>query len=414
MLRTLATKVRPDAGDGSETPPVSGPTRRRPLSRSRVLASRKKRRNQNRGGRPDFLVDSTPNSLSLDDTGGAVSAPPASLGRRAAEDPRVSRSAATVGDMVVKEKEIEKQQQMKKPERGSEAAKEGDSDGDSEGSGVADTRGGGGLKVPAASEEHLLMVENAAVESLTGAMDSAAAVNQEVVPAAEGTAKGQGETEAAGISLMHGLVGASAIAAVADGGKAGNVVAVDEGGKRPLDEIPVTMTDVSGEVEAFEYVDHGQSAAHANEDEGESSSTGREIGSGSAAAEPDLEHAAASSSAVADGAAGGSSVDGSTDDSGAPGVEDDVPAKTVVAAETKSEDPDHLLPAVDEADATECSSEQLANSPGDVGKEAAPEEGVAESASDGEQNRGTGGMSTAAGASAETTSLKTADARWGL
>ncbi|CAN0524510.1 unnamed protein product, partial [Ectocarpus sp. 12 AP-2014] len=131
----------------------------------------------------------------------------------------------------------------------------------------------------------------------------------------------------------------------------------------------------------------------------------------SAAAEPDLERAAASSSAVADGAAGGPSVDGTTDDSGAPRVEDEVSAETVVAVETKGEDPDYLLPAVDEADATEPSSEQLASSPGDVAKEAAAEEGVAESGSDGEQTRGSGGMSTAAGAGAETTSLETADAR---
>ncbi|CAN0593616.1 unnamed protein product, partial [Ectocarpus sp. 12 AP-2014] len=95
-------------------------TRRRPLSRSRVLASRKKRWNHNRGGGTDFRFDYIPNSLSLDDAGEAASAPPVSLGRRAAEDPRVSRSAATVGDMVMKEKEMEKQQQMKKAGRGSE------------------------------------------------------------------------------------------------------------------------------------------------------------------------------------------------------------------------------------------------------------------------------------------------------
>ncbi|CAM9696938.1 unnamed protein product, partial [Ectocarpus fasciculatus] len=88
---TEIPKVRPDVGDASETPPVSGPTRRRPLSRSRVLASRKKRRNQYRGSGPDFPVDSAPNSLSLDDAREALSTPPASLGPRAAEDPRVSR-----------------------------------------------------------------------------------------------------------------------------------------------------------------------------------------------------------------------------------------------------------------------------------------------------------------------------------
>lgn len=306
----------------------------------------------------------------------------------------------------MKEKEMEKQQQMKKAGRGSEAVKEGDSGGDLGSSIVSDTRGGGGLKVPA--EEHLRTVESAAAASPSGAMDAAAAVDEEVAPAAEGTAKEQGETEVAGVSLMHGLVGVSAIAAVADGGKAGNVDAADDGGKRPLDEIPVAMTDVSGEVEAFEYVGHGQSAAHANEDKGESSSTGGR----SAAAEPNLERAAASSSAVADGAAGGPSVDGSTDDSGAPCVEDNVPAETVVAVESKGEDPHNLLPAVDESDATKSSSEQLASSPGDVAKEVAA--GVAESASDGEQTRGSGGVSTAAGAGAETTSLETADARWGL
>ncbi|CAB1114128.1 unnamed protein product [Ectocarpus sp. CCAP 1310/34] len=408
---TEVPKVRPGVGDASETPPASGPTRRRPLSRSRVLASRKKRWNQKRGGGPDFRFDYMPNSLSLDDAGEAVSAPPMSLGRRTAEDPRVSRSAATVGDMVMEEKEMEKQQQVKEAGRGSEAAKEGGSSRDLGGSIAADTRGGGGLKVPA--EEHLRTVESAAAVSPSGAMDAAAAADEEVALAGEGTAKEQRETEVAGVSLMHGLVGVSAIAAVADGGKAGNVDAADEGGKRPLDEVPVATTDVSGEVEAFEYVDHEQSAAHANDDKGESSSTEGEIGSGSAAAEPDLEHAAASSSVVADGAAGGSSVDGSTDDSGAPCVEDDVSAETVVAVETKGEDPDYLLPAVDEAEATESSSEQLASSPGDVAKEAAAEQGVAESGSDGEQTRGSGDMSTAAGAGAETTSLETVDARWG-
>ncbi|CAN0527271.1 unnamed protein product, partial [Ectocarpus sp. 8 AP-2014] len=51
-----------------------------------------------------------------------------------------------------------------------------------------------------------------------------------------------------------------------------------------------------------------------------------------------------------------SSVDGSTDDSGVPDVDDNAPVETAVAVETEGEDSDSRLPATDEAGATDSSS----------------------------------------------------------
>ncbi|CAM9391080.1 unnamed protein product [Scytosiphon promiscuus] len=113
--------------EAAEPPPVSGPTRRT-LSRSRVLASRKKRRDENRtrglhlpiGSSPDPSLETTLSAASVSATGG----------RRRVEDPVLARSAITVGDVVISEKRMaqrqkrqDKQEQQQKQSRQQRPAK---------------------------------------------------------------------------------------------------------------------------------------------------------------------------------------------------------------------------------------------------------------------------------------------------
>ncbi|CAB1114127.1 unnamed protein product [Ectocarpus sp. CCAP 1310/34] len=190
-------------------------------------------------------------------------------------------------------------------------------------------------------------------ENVPATMDAAAAVDVEVAPAGENTV-GQGETEAAGEVSTDGVGDVSGAAAEVE-----IIVAVDK-------------------------------------DAGGQSLTGPNA---------DLEDLMASSSGTADVAARDSSVDGSPDDSAAPGVDDKSPAEASVAVNTEGEDTDHTLTATDQADVKiGFSSEQFAN-------DATADRGVTESAIDGEQTTDSGGISKTAGAGGKSPSLETADAR---
>ncbi|CAM9585076.1 unnamed protein product, partial [Ectocarpus sp. 12 AP-2014] len=113
----------------------------------------------------------------------------------------------------------------------------------------------------------------------------------------------------------------------------------------------------------------------------------------------------ASSSGTADVAARNSSVDGSQDDSGVPGVDDESPAQASVAVNTEGEDADHALTATDQVDVKIGSpSEQFAN-------DATAEKVATESAIDGEQATDSGGVSNTAGAGGKSPTLETVDAR---
>ncbi|CAN0475865.1 unnamed protein product, partial [Ectocarpus sp. 12 AP-2014] len=208
--------------------------------------------------------------------------------------------------------------------------------------------------VTADTQVSVRTVENAAVVDLPAIMDAAAAVDVEVAPAGEKETVGQGETEAAG-ELSTDAVG-----------------------------------DVSGaaaEAEIFVALD---------KDADGQSLTGPKA---------DLGDLMASSSGTADVAAQDSSVDGSPDDSGVPGVDDENPAQASVAVNTEGEDADHALTATDQVDVKIGSpSEQFAN-------DATAEKVTAESAIDGEQATDSGGVSNTAGAGGKSPSLETVDAR---
>ncbi|CAN0216487.1 unnamed protein product, partial [Ectocarpus sp. 13 AM-2016] len=225
---------------------------------------------------------------------------------------------------------------------GGSEAKKPESDAGSESSVTASTQGAEELVVPSASEEPAPKVEKA-----TAAVDGTAAVDEAVTsPGMERTVE-QGETEAAGVSLMDGAVDLSGLRGLGDGGT----------------------------------ISVGRSS-----DEGSSSST-------------------------ADSARGKSSVDEMRSGSGAPGAGDNGQAGAVVAEDSPSEDSDDALTESDEANVeVGSSSEQLSGSPRDTAKEATAGEGVAESSSDKEAT-GSGMMPTTSGAGVETTFLEPADVR---
>ncbi|CAN0551317.1 unnamed protein product, partial [Ectocarpus sp. 12 AP-2014] len=225
---------------------------------------------------------------------------------------------------------------------GGSEAKKPESDAGSESSVMAGTQGAEGLVVPSASEEPLPKVEKATV-----AADGTAAVDEAVAFPGEERTVGQGETEAAGVSLIGGAVDVSGLGGLGDGG----TLSVDR-----------------------------------------SSSEG-------------------SSSSTADGARGESSVDELRSGSGAPGAGDKGQAGAVVAQDSPSEDSDDLMAGDEANVEVGSSSEQLPGSPWDTAKEARAEERVVESSSEREEASGGDIMSTASGAGVETTLLQPADAR---
>ncbi|CAM9170460.1 unnamed protein product [Ectocarpus sp. 6 AP-2014] len=222
---------------------------------------------------------------------------------------------------------------------------------------TADRQEAKGLAVPSAFEEPAPKVEKATV-----AVDDIAAVDETVASPGEERPGGGVETEAAGVSLMGGVVDISGVGGFGDVGSA--------------------------------------------------SMDGSSDGVTTAGPEPDLKGDEGSSTSTADGAAGESSVDEMMDGSGALDAEDDSLAEAVVAEDSPAEESDDALTAGDEANVeVGSSSEQRASSPRDTAKEATAEERVAESSSGREEGTGSGIMSTASGAGVETTSLETADAR---
>ncbi|CAM9585146.1 unnamed protein product, partial [Ectocarpus sp. 12 AP-2014] len=106
---------------------------------------------------------------------------------------------------------------------GSEAKKP-ESDAGSESSVTAGTQGVEGLVVPSASEEPLPKVEEATV-----AVDGTAAVDEAVASPGEERTVGQGETEAAGVSLIGGAVDMSGLGRLGDGGTLSVRRSSDEG-----------------------------------------------------------------------------------------------------------------------------------------------------------------------------------------
>ncbi|CAM9642906.1 unnamed protein product, partial [Ectocarpus fasciculatus] len=239
----------------------------------------------------------------------------------------------------------------------SEATTTGERGGGLESSVTADTQGAEGLAVPSVAEEPVPKAEKATV-----AVDDTAAVGEAVASPGEEKTGGQMETEAAEVSLMGGAVDMSGLGGSGDGG------AVCVG--RSSDGV----TTVGPE-------------ANIKNDKG-------------------------SSSAAADGDAGDSSVDRLKSGSGAPDAGDDSQAEAVVAVDSPGEASDDAFTAGDAANVeTGSSSKQLLSSPRDRAKEAAAEERVAESCLEKEEATGSGMMSTASGAGAETTSVETVDAR---
>ncbi|CAM9551674.1 unnamed protein product, partial [Ectocarpus sp. 8 AP-2014] len=96
---------------------------------------------------------------------------------------------------------------------GGSEAKKPESGAGSESSVTAGTQGAEELVVPSASEEPLPKVEKAMV-----AVDGAAAVDETVASPGEERAVGQGEREAAGVSLMRGVVDISGVGGLGVGG----------------------------------------------------------------------------------------------------------------------------------------------------------------------------------------------------
>lgn len=111
-------RLAADDGGALEPPPISGPARRRSLSRSRVLVSRKNRLDKNRllelGAPVGLSPSASPGASALPQQqqeqapAAPVSVFPATLGaRRVAVDSALARPVKTVGDFLLSEKRME-------------------------------------------------------------------------------------------------------------------------------------------------------------------------------------------------------------------------------------------------------------------------------------------------------------------
>lgn len=122
-------KVPPatDDGDTPRQPPAYGPTRKS-LSRSRVLASRKRQRYRSKTVGLDYSIDSSPRSSPERQAPAApVSTPTPILEPRAAGAPVLARPVRTVGDLVTSEKKIKqgrKSAQQQPPQQQQSPTKE--------------------------------------------------------------------------------------------------------------------------------------------------------------------------------------------------------------------------------------------------------------------------------------------------